>query len=162
MRAPLAEIAKIAEASGIMPPAIFVIGQVVAHAEALGSPTPPPLRGSRIGMFAPRSELSEALQDAGAEILLAPSPLTSAARLVMGSAPLSGWIVQSVRELDALEREKAAHEFLATITLWCLGGAVASLARERNWPTVAELDDDASPSNLVTKLRQTLNAKNSG
>ena len=160
VRAPLAEIAKIAETSGIMPPAIFVIGQVVAHAEALELPEPHPLRGARFAMFVPCSELSEVLQEAGAEVLLAPAPLTAAARLVMGSAPLSGWIVQSVRELDALEREKAADEFLAKITVWCRGDTLASLARERKWPTVAELGDRDSTRNLVAKLRQTLDATN--
>jgi len=154
VRAPLAEIAKVTESSGIKPPAIFVIGQVVAYAETLESTAPRPLGGARFGMFAPRSELSEALQDAGAEVLLAPTPLTEAARLVIGSAPLSGWIVQSVRELDALDCSKA--------TLWCLGGTVASFARARGWPTVEELGDSDSPSELVARLRQTLDTTTRG
>jgi hypothetical protein len=99
-------------------------------------------------MFAPRSELSEVVQDAGAEVLLAPTPLTAAARLVIDSAPLSGWIVQSVRELDALDGSQAS--------LWCMGGAVTSLARARSWPTVEELGDSDSPSELVARLRQAL------
>jgi len=161
VRSPLAEIAKVAKTGGIKPPAIFVIGQVVAHAEVLESASPGLLHGARFGMFAPRSELSEALQDAGAEVLLAPVPLTAAARLVLGSAPLSGWIVQSARELDAFEREKAAHEFLAEVTLWCMGGALASLARERSWPAVAEIDDSGSPFELVARVRKTLDATTS-
>ena len=161
VRASLAEIAKVAETSGIQPPAVFVIGQVVAHAEVLESPTPLPLRGSRFGMFAPRSELSEALQAGGAEILLAPTPLTAAARLVIGSAPLSGWIVQSLRELAALDREKVAHELFGKVTLWCLRGAVAALARERSWPAVEELDDNDSLSDLVARVRQRLVATTS-
>ena len=156
VRAPLAEIAKVAASSGIKPPAIFVIGQVVAHAEALESPEPRLLRGARLGMFAPRSELSEALQDAGAEVLLSPSPLTAAARLVMGSAPLSGWIVRTPQELEILDGEKATHGTLAKVTLWCTGGALASLARERNWPGVEAFAENDSPSDLVAELRRAL------
>jgi len=162
VRAPLAEIAKVAESSGIKPPAIFVIGQVVAHAEALESSEPRPLRGARLGMFAPRSELSEALQDAGAVVLLAPAPLTAAARLVIGLAPLSGWIVLTSQELEVLDGEKATHGTLDKVGLWCLGGALASLARERNWPVVEELGDNDSPSVHVARLRQTLEAAPSG
>jgi uroporphyrin-III C-methyltransferase / precorrin-2 dehydrogenase / sirohydrochlorin ferrochelatase len=158
VRAPLAEIAKVAETSGIQPPAIFVIGQVVAHAEALASPTPRPLRGARIGLFAPRSELSEALQDAGAEVFLPPAPLTAAARLVIGSAPLSGWIVQNPCELDALDREKATSSFLSGSALWCMGTALAALARERNWPQVVQLDGNGASSQIAAQLCKFLQA----
>src|ERR1039457_2128794 len=144
VRASLAEIVKAAETIGIKPPAIFVIGNVVAYAEALESTTPRPLRGARIGMFTPRSELSDALQEAGAEVLLAPAPFTAAARLVIGVAPLAGWIVRSVRELDTLDRERAAAGFLDGITLWCEGSALAKLARDRKWTGVQAFGDDSS------------------
>ena len=152
VRASLAEIAKVAETSGIKSPAIFVIGQVVAHAEELDSSRQGPLRGARFGLFAPRSELSEALQEAGAEILLAPGPLTAAARLVIGSAPLSGWIVRTTRELEFLDGERVASGLALGGTLGCTGGALAALARDRNWPTVVELDGDESSSQIVAKL----------
>jgi hypothetical protein len=144
VRAPLAEIVKAAETVGIKPPAIFVIGNVVAYAEALESTTPRPLRGARIGMFTPRSELSDALQEAGAEVLLAPAPFTAAARLVIGVAPLVGWIVRSVGELDTLDDERAATGFLDGITLWCEGGVLAKLARDRKWTGVQAFGDDSS------------------
>jgi hypothetical protein len=152
----LAEIANVADASGIKPPAIFVIGQVVAHAEVLESSEPRPLRGERFGMFAPPSELSEALQDAGAEVLLAPAPLTAAARLVIGLAPLSGWIVRTERELDALDQERATTGFLAGIPLWCMGAVLADLARARNWACPADLEGAGSPSHAIAKLRDLL------
>jgi hypothetical protein len=156
VRAPLAEIANVADASGIKPPAIFVIGQVVAHAEVLESSEPRPLRGERFGMFAPPSELSEALQDAGAEVLLAPAPLTAAARLVIGLAPLSGWIVRTERELDALDQERATTGFLAGIPLWCMGAVLADLARARNWACPADFEGAGSPSHAIAKLRDLL------
>jgi uroporphyrinogen III methyltransferase/synthase len=162
VRAPLAEIAKVAESSGIKPPAIFVIGQVVAHAEALVSPEPRPLRGARLGIFAPRSELSEALQGAGAEVLLAPLPLTAAARLVIGQSPLSGWIVRTDQELEALDQERATTGFLGGITLWCMGAVLASLARERNWACAADIEGEGSPAHAIAKLRDSLPTPSSG
>jgi uroporphyrin-III C-methyltransferase/precorrin-2 dehydrogenase/sirohydrochlorin ferrochelatase len=157
VRAPLSELAAAAKSSGIRPPAIFVIGQVVAHAEALESRAPRPLRGARIGLFAPAGELGDALQAAGAEVLLAPDPLTAAARLVIVSGPLSGWIVRTPRELEALERERAAHGFLQGGTLWCVGASLTALARARSCPNVAELDGN-SPPHVVAKLREALDA----
>jgi uroporphyrin-III C-methyltransferase / precorrin-2 dehydrogenase / sirohydrochlorin ferrochelatase len=158
VRAPLAEIAKVAEGSGMKPPAIFVIGQVVAHAEELASTTPKPLWGTRIGLFDPRSELSEALQTSGADVLLAPAPLTAAARLVIGSAPLAGWIVRTKRELDTLDPERTAKSFLDGSRLWCMGSDLANIARERKWPLVGELDGSGSPSDTIRKLHETLAA----
>lgn len=156
VRAPLHEIAKVAERSEIRPPAIFVIGQVVAHAEALAPSTPKPWRGVRIGLFAPRSDLSRALEAAGAEVLVAPLPLTAAARLVIGSAPLSAWIVQSERELDALARERSLRGFPAGGALVCTGGARATMAGARPWSQVIEVECGDPLSQTLTLLGESL------
>jgi hypothetical protein len=74
----------------------------------------------------------------------------------LGSAPLLGWIVPTIREIEALDREGAANGFLAGITLWCAGAALADLARERKWPCVAEFDGDGSSPNTIGKLREAL------
>jgi uroporphyrin-III C-methyltransferase len=158
VRAPLAEIAKVAETSGIQSPAIFVIGQVVAHAEVLDSSRQGLLRGARFGLFAPRSLLSEALQDAGAEILLAPAPLTAAARLVIGSAPLSGWIVQTVGELGSLARERATNGLPGHATLWCADARLAAAAREQQWSSIEEFRGSTSLLETVGNLRKALDA----
>jgi uroporphyrin-III C-methyltransferase/precorrin-2 dehydrogenase/sirohydrochlorin ferrochelatase len=162
VRASLAEIVNVAEGSAIKPPAIFVIGQVVAHAEALALSLPRPLRGARIGLFAPRSQLGDAIQDAGAEVLLAPAPLTAASRLVIGVAPLAGWIVRTERELDTLEHESAARSFLGGGALWCMGGELAELARHRAWPRVVELDGNAPLADTLIKLGEALGALGTG
>ena len=137
VRAPLAELAAAAKANGIKPPAIFVIGQVVAHAETLQAP-PKPLRGLRIALFAPAGELGLALEAAGASLLVAPEPLTAAARLVIGAGPLAGWLVRSSAELAALESARAAHGFAVRGTLWCLSSALVAEARQHGFPQVAE------------------------
>jgi uroporphyrin-III C-methyltransferase/precorrin-2 dehydrogenase/sirohydrochlorin ferrochelatase len=160
VHAPLAEIAKVAEASRIQSPAIFVIGQVVAHAEELDSSKSGPLRGARFALFAPRSELSEALQEAGAEILLAPTPLTAAARLVIGSAPLSGWIVQTDGELDALARERATNGLPGGTTLWCTDAKLTAEAREQKWSSIEEFQGNDSLLETIGNLRNALAARN--
>ena len=152
-----ADRAAAANASDIKPPAIFVIGKVVAHAEALADIVPRPLRGLRLALFAPGGELGEALQAAGANLLLAPEPLTNAARLVIGSASLAGFVVRTLRELDALERERQAHGVLARATLWCTGAALAASARARSWSDVQEIDG-SSPAHAIAQLGAALAA----
>jgi uroporphyrin-III C-methyltransferase len=158
VRAPLAEIAEVAQKSQLRPPAIFVIGPVVAHAAEIEDPAQRSLQGARIAQFAPRSALTDALTDAGAEVLVTPGPLTSAARLVIGAAPLSGWIVRTVEEVEALDQERMANGLLARGTLWCLGAELAAFARQKKWLKVAELAIDESMSQIVVKIRQALGA----
>jgi hypothetical protein len=139
VRATLANLVAVAKEKGIRPPAIFVIGQVVAHAEALDAVSSQPLRGARVGIFAPCSTLARSLQQGGAEVLVAPNPWTAAARLVLGSAPLTGWIIRTRDELDALDSERTAHSILGNGVLWCLGVELANLARARGWANAAEV-----------------------
>jgi uroporphyrin-III C-methyltransferase/precorrin-2 dehydrogenase/sirohydrochlorin ferrochelatase len=150
VHAPLSEIATTARQQGIKPPAIFVIGRVVARAERLEPRTPRPLRGLRIALYAPAAELGKALEEAGADVLAVPDPLTRAALLVLGAAPLGGWILRTAAELAALGRERAAHAFPPP-TLWCATPALAAAAREQAWTDVAELDS-ASPDRAVSTL----------
>lgn len=138
VQAPLAELAAAANLKGIRPPAIFVIGQVVAHAGTLDALRARPLRGARVGMFAPASPLARSLQQAGAEVLLAPQPWTVATRLVLGSAPLTGWIVETPDQLDGLASEPAARSVLGSGIVWCVGARLACLARARGWASAAE------------------------
>jgi uroporphyrin-III C-methyltransferase len=151
VRAPLGQLPAAAQSSGVRPPAIFVIGKVVAHAETLADAEPRPLRGLRIAMFAPAGELGEALQVAGANVLLVPDPLTNAARLVLGSAPLAGFIVRSASDLDALTRERQASGFLANVRCWCASAALAAAARASGATDVAELGSD-SPAQAGAQL----------
>jgi uroporphyrin-III C-methyltransferase/precorrin-2 dehydrogenase/sirohydrochlorin ferrochelatase len=152
VRAPLSEIAAAAKRQGIKPPAIFVVGQVVAHAMELESRAPRPLRGQRIALFAPAAELGRALQDAGADILAVPDPLTRAARLVLGAGPLASWIVRTEAELHALERERATNAIPEKSVLWCLGPGLAGLARERGFASATSIAPGASPLQIVEKL----------
>ena len=152
VRAPLVELAEAAKGSGIKPPAIFVIGKVVAHAKALESTIPRPLRGLRIALFAPAGEVGETLQAAGASLLLAPEPLTNAARLVICAAPLAGFVVRTRAELDALERERTVRAWQPGGILWCTGAGLAAAARKLGWANAAALDGSAPVPGIAAAL----------
>jgi uroporphyrin-III C-methyltransferase/precorrin-2 dehydrogenase/sirohydrochlorin ferrochelatase len=156
VRAPLAEIATVAQQHGIKPPAVFIIGRVVAHAEALASHAPRPLRGRRIALFAPGAELGAALAEAGADVLAVPEPLPRAARLVLGASPLSGWLVRSAGELAALAREREEHGWPDQARLWCLGPDLAAQARAGGWTSVAALAPGVPPAQTAEAISRSL------
>jgi uroporphyrin-III C-methyltransferase/precorrin-2 dehydrogenase/sirohydrochlorin ferrochelatase len=130
----LADLPEEASKTGIEPPAIFVIGRVVAEAR---SPSPPrPLQGLRAAVFVPICPVAAALRTAGAEILAVPRPLTRAARLVLGSAPLDAWLVRSHDELTTLAayaaglaNEAASRPSQSEMQIWCSHPSLAATAR---------------------------------
>lgn len=140
LRTSLAELPEAAETAGIQSPAIFVIGAVVAHAQDLASSAPGPLAGVRVAVFAPACTVALALQAAGAALVVAPKPLTRAARLVLRAAPPSKWLIRSASELGELEREREDTDFVHATALWCLGEAVATSARQSGWTDVSVID----------------------
>ena len=148
LRTSLAELPDAAKRAGVRSPAIFVIGGVVAHATVLANQAPP-LQGMRVGTFAPACTVARTLQAAGAQILAAPKPLTAAARLVLGSGPLSGWLVRNTADLDALDGEQEAAEFLARTPLWCRNADLATMARQRQWGNVTVLDGSEDLTTLA-------------
>lgn len=139
-------------AAGIRPPAIFVIGPTVRHAAALDWFASRPLAGQRLGIFAPAGELGPALDVAGAELVETPRPLTPAARVAIGAAPLTGWILRCAADLEALEEERALAGWDAAARACCLGPAAAQRARELGWWNVVELDEGAEPDAVVAAV----------
>ncbi|MBW1872458.1 MAG: uroporphyrinogen-III C-methyltransferase, partial [Deltaproteobacteria bacterium] len=79
----------------IRPPALFVIGPCVEHAEKLDWYSRRPLVGERIVMVSPGGDLGEALSLHGVEVVQVPLPVTEAARIVMGALPLTGCVFRS-------------------------------------------------------------------
>ena len=155
LRTTLEELPSAAEQAGIKSPAIFVIGRVVAHAEALAAEDPRPLRGLRVGVFAPVCEVALSLRAAGADILVAPKPLTAAARLVLGAGPLAGWLVRSPSDLEALDAERAAA-FVASLPLWCGDADLAANATARGWSDVTVVDGSHDMSTLGARREKQL------
>jgi len=141
-------------AAGIRPPAIFVIGPTVRHAAALDWFVSRPLSGARLGVFAPAAELSAVLDVAGAELVEAPRPLGPAARVVIGAAPLTGWLLRSVDEVEALEEERGLPGWNAEVRAYCLGRPAAERARGLGWTHVVELAAGAAPEAVVAAVSE--------
>jgi uroporphyrin-III C-methyltransferase / precorrin-2 dehydrogenase / sirohydrochlorin ferrochelatase len=139
-------------AAGIRPPAIFVIGRTVRHAAALDWFASRPLSGERLGVFAPAAELGPALDAAGADLVEAPRPLTPAARVVIAAAPLTGWLLRSAQDVEALEEERALPGWSAEVRAWCLEPSAAERARALGWPHVVLVAERAGPESIVAAI----------
>jgi len=156
VRAPLAELATKAESERIEPPAIFVIGKVAAYADQLASWQAGPLRRARIAMFAPAMKLGAILRTAGTQLLVAPAPLTKAARLVLGLGSGARWIVRSPSELEILGRERSEGANVVQGPPICTSAELVRMARDRGWHDAAQLDASASDDVIVDRLRALL------
>ncbi len=141
-------------AAGIRPPAIFVVGPTVRHAAALEWFGRRPLSGERVGIFAPSSDHGQALDVAGAGVVEMPRPLTPAARVVMAAAPLTGWLLRSPEEVEALEEERGTAGWDSEAHAYCLGAATAERARALGWRNVVALAQDARPEAVVSAIAE--------
>jgi len=139
-------------AAGIRPPAIFVIGPTVRHAAALDWFVSRPLSGERLGIFAPATDLAPALDLAGAELIEAPRPLGPAARVVIGAAPLTGWLLRGADEVEALDEERGIPGWGAEVHAYCLGRPAAERALSLGWAHVVELTEDADPETIIAAV----------
>ena len=136
---------------GVAPPALFVIGPTVRHAAALDWCAGLPLFGERIALPADAIDLARALEEAGAEVVPVPLPVTPAARLVLGARRLTGCVVRSPAEVESFDEECSGGGPVGTWIGWCLDRGAAERARARGWGRVELVDDDA-PGALVDRL----------
>jgi uroporphyrin-III C-methyltransferase/precorrin-2 dehydrogenase/sirohydrochlorin ferrochelatase len=148
--APIGELPAAAEAAGIRPPALLVVGPTVHHAESLAAFARRPLFGERLALAAPAGEAREALEEAGAEVVEAPLPLTPAARVVLRALPLTGCILRTPSEADAFAAEQAASG--GEVVAWCLGAETAARARAAGWRRVVEAGADGTWTALVAAM----------
>ncbi len=139
-------------AAGLKPPGLFAIGPTVTHADTLEWFSRRPLAGQRLVLFAPAGELRARLEDAGAEVLELPLPITPAARVVMGALPLTGCVVRSASEVDSLEDERSGAAWSPGLVTWCLEPGSAQRSAELGWPDVVELDEDPAGRTLARAI----------
>jgi uroporphyrin-III C-methyltransferase/precorrin-2 dehydrogenase/sirohydrochlorin ferrochelatase len=148
----LSELPSAVEEAGLEPPALFAIGPTVGHAENLDWISKLPLAGHRLVVPATYSTLGSCLESAGAEVVRLPLPATPAARVVMGALPLTGCIVCDPTEVDSIDAERSGGGWSDAVVAWCLGSRVASRARERGWPNVQQLAEDADENDLLEAI----------
>jgi uroporphyrin-III C-methyltransferase/precorrin-2 dehydrogenase/sirohydrochlorin ferrochelatase len=138
VRAPLRALAREVERAGLGPPALFVIGPTARHAEHLDWFEKQPLFGERLVMPAPAGVIGETLSAAGAEVVELPLPVTEAARVVLGALPITGVVLRSDADVDALDEERGAAAWAPEAVGWCVSPAAARRARARGWLRVEE------------------------
>ncbi len=145
----------VAEA-GLGPPALFVIGPTVAHAERLDWVSRRPLAGQRIVVPTSADGVAVTLEDAGADVVQVPLPVNPAARVVMDALPLTGCLVRSPAEIDWLDDERGGTGWRDATVSWCLGPAAARRARRRGWQRVVELAEGIEGHELVVRVAASL------
>jgi uroporphyrin-III C-methyltransferase/precorrin-2 dehydrogenase/sirohydrochlorin ferrochelatase len=148
----VAELPAAIQAAGLQPPALFAFGPTIRHAETLDWVSRLPLAGQRLLVPASRPEQSKVLENAGAEAVMLPLPVTPAARVVMGALPLTGCVVSSPAEVDWFDEERGGPGWEDNVQAWCVGAAAAVRARERGWSGVRELAEDVNGDELVASI----------
>ena len=141
----------VAEA-GLGPPALFVIGPTVRHAERLDWFSQRPLLGRRVVMFAPQAAIAEKLELSGAELVQLPLSITPAAKLVLGVLPLTDCVLQNPHEVEVLDEERDGTGWGREVVAWCLHPEAARRAHGLGWKRVVQLDPPVSPEQLVTAM----------
>jgi uroporphyrin-III C-methyltransferase/precorrin-2 dehydrogenase/sirohydrochlorin ferrochelatase len=137
---------------GLEPPALFVIGPTVAHAAALDWFGGLPLAGERLVVPGSDPALARALEGAGAEVVPVRSPVSPAARVVMGAAPLTGCVLRTPAEVELLEEEREGPGWEDDPVAWCLEDAAAERARQLGWRRVRRVEAGPGGEGLVEAI----------
>jgi uroporphyrin-III C-methyltransferase/precorrin-2 dehydrogenase/sirohydrochlorin ferrochelatase len=143
--------AAVAEA-GLKPPALFAIGPTIRHAEKLDWFSRMTLAGERLVVPDTAETLTRRLEDAGAEVVAVPFPVTPAARVVMAALPITGCVVTHPAEVDWLDDERSGVGWSSDAQSWCVGEGTAARARERGWQGVHTLDEGVECDRLVAGI----------
>jgi uroporphyrin-III C-methyltransferase/precorrin-2 dehydrogenase/sirohydrochlorin ferrochelatase len=148
----LSDLPSAIEAAGLEPPALFAIGPTVDHAETLDWISKLPLAGQRLVVPASLAEMALHLEDAGAEVVSLPLPVTPAARVVMAALPLTGCIASTAAEVDWIDGERGGQGWSDGVVSWCIGPDAARRAKQLGWKNMRELDADSNQSELVASI----------
>lgn len=142
------------------PPALFIIGPTVRHAEHLDWFGESRLMGQRLVMISPAGSLGEALEIQGAEIVEVPLPVTEASRIVMGALPLTGCLLFNAEEVEALDEEREGLGWDREVTAWCLSPEAAERARKLGWRRVEEVLPPCSAGHVADALAARTHPRN--
>jgi uroporphyrin-III C-methyltransferase/precorrin-2 dehydrogenase/sirohydrochlorin ferrochelatase len=148
----LAELPRAVVEAGLAPPALFVIGPTVRHSARLDWFNRLPLAGERFVVPADADPVIRRLQDAGADVVAVPFPITPAARVVMGALPITGCVVTTPADVDWLHEERGSGMWTEDGPAWCVGDDTVARARERGWRGVRVLGRGAECGELVASI----------
>jgi uroporphyrin-III C-methyltransferase / precorrin-2 dehydrogenase / sirohydrochlorin ferrochelatase len=152
VRASLVDLPDRVVASGLQAPALFVIGPTAHHADRLGWLDDRPLAGTRLVVAPGAVTFASGLEQAGAELVLVPVPLTPAARVVMAALPLTGCVLHGAAEVDAVNAERGDPGWPHGVAAWCVGQRAATRAQELGWEPLHQIPAGADAIELVRAI----------
>jgi hypothetical protein len=152
VRSSLAGLPDEVKKAGIQPPALFVIGPSVAHADKLDWFGSRPLFGERIALIAPGRKLADELEINGAEVLELTLPVSPAARVAVDALPLTGCLLKTADEVDALEDERGGKSWGTDVIAWCLSREAGERARQLGWGFVRDLENTETETGVIKQI----------
>lgn len=135
----------------IRPPALIVIGPTVRHAEKLDWVGKTPLAGRRV-LLRRGGLLENLLEDAGAEVVAVPAPMTPAACVVADAMRLSDIIVTSREDVDAFDILRGGVGWARETRVWCIGAQSRKRAEEMGWSGLRDLREDGGLDEIPGQL----------
>jgi len=156
VRATLGSLVRAAEGAGVRPPALFIIGPTVRHADRLDWFGRLPLVGRRVLVPEGLRPLAEGWELDGAEVVVVPVPLTPAARVVVAAQPLTDCIVGSAAEVEAFDDQREDLGWSRDVTTWALGPEAAKRATGLGWAKVVQLEEGVDANILRERLERRL------
>jgi uroporphyrin-III C-methyltransferase / precorrin-2 dehydrogenase / sirohydrochlorin ferrochelatase len=154
VHATVGTLARVAADERVLPPALLVVGDAVRFATALGWHQRLPLARERLLLTAPAGMLGEALELAGAEVIEVALPFTQAASVAVGALPVTVWLARTTAEAAGFCGELARAAGAAGAVAVCVGGEVATIARECGWPVVREVAGECDAAAVVRAIRE--------
>jgi hypothetical protein len=103
---------------------------------------------------APANGLSEALARSGVELVEVPLPVSPAAKVVLAALPLTGCILRSADEADALDEERQSPAWSPNVVAWCLSRDAASRAMEKGWQNIEQVPTSPDGAELVAAMER--------
>lgn len=150
----LVRLPELVEKNGIKPPALFVFGPCVNYANRLEWFEGLPLFGERLLLACSLGEHFEPLDLAGAEVVEFKMPVTEACRVVMNALPLSGCIVKTRDEIDALDDERYGGGWNTEMVAWCMTNEAEEQALKQGWRNVKRIPPGASSEVLIQQIQR--------
>ena len=141
VRAPLSKLADEVVRQGARPPALFVIGPTASHAAHLAWREGKALFGQRVVTRGSGEPWRDALDEAGAEVVVLPDGMTPAARVVIGALPVTACLATGAPDVDFFDDERGDAGFTDPVLL-CTTPEAAKRARELGFPKIVELPAD--------------------
>ena len=152
VRSALSQLPGEVKRAGIKPPALFVIGPSVAHADKLDWFGSRPLFGERMVVIAPARSIVDELEINGAEVLEIPLPFSPAARVAIEALPLTGCVLKSVDEVDALDDERDGKSWGSEVVAWCLSEEAGERAQQLGWKLVRNIANTGTENGVIEQI----------